>query len=319
MKTRLAILVALAATAGASTGAYAGSIDSIIPGNPGANLGNLGAAPVLFPSEQGAFKGLEVAKQLVESWILQNGCDDQSFDLKVKTDAAGNGWLTVDGVNLSIYYAAATYEGRKYAISGSGWLGELSVPYVFGTGSYSIGSEMQELTTDWIMESPNSDESHDVPDLSTTDPTDTVTVNGDDFRGTIIKDYWRLWDKLPIPGYNCTPAALSTGGNSNYFTNACKPVNTVIDYGYQQIQKHGYIAAKWWQQSQAWRQNGVRSGTFWKVQRVAPYGDSCEIKVKLQGNTGVANTANRQGFNQVGSIEVGVGYDGVGTGPFYKK
>lgn len=315
MKTRLAILVALAATAGASTGAYAQPA-SIIPGNPGAALGPLGAAPVLFPSEQGAFKGLEVTKQLVESWILQNGCDDQSFDLKVKTDAAGNGQLTVDGVNLNIAYTASSYEGRKYAIFGSGLLGGLQVPYAFGQGSYNIGSEMQELTTDWIMESPNSDESHVVPDLSTVDPADTITVNGDDFRGTIIKDYWRLTNKLPIPGLCESTLALPT---DNYFTNSCKPVNTVIDYGYQQIQKHGYIAAKWWQQSQAWRQNGVRSGTFWKVARVAPFGDSCEITVKLQGNTGVANTANRQGFNQVGVIEVGVGSDGVGTGGWYKK
>jgi len=313
MKTRLAILVALAATAGASAGAYAAAVDPIIPGNPGWELGNAGAAPVLFPSEQGAFKGLEVAKQLVESWILQNGCDDKKFDLKVKTYADGHGDLTVDGVYLTIAYDDATYEGRKYSISGSGWLGGLSVPYVLGTGSYNIGSEMQELTTDWVMESPNSDEEVVIGEN---------TYNGDAFRGTIIKDYWRLYEKLPIPGYNCPdtlPSALSTDGNYNYFSNACKPVNTVIDYGYQQIQKHGYIAAKWWQQSQAWRQNGLRSGTYWKVQRVAPYGDSCEIKVKLQGNLGVANTANRQGFNQVGTIEVGVGYGGTGTGPFYKK
>ena len=87
------------------------------------------------------------------------------------------------------------------------------------------------------MESPNTDEEHIIGD---------EVYNGDDFRGTIIKDYWRLYDSLPIPGYNCetpTPSGLSTDGKSNYFTNACKPVNTVIDYGYQQIQKHGYIAA----------------------------------------------------------------------------
>jgi len=309
MKTRLAILVALAATAGASTGAYA-QPNPIIPGNPGALLGTLGAAPVLYPSEQGAFKGLEVAKQLVESYILQHGCDKESFDLKVKTDASGNGTLTVDGVNLGIQYLSSSYEGRRYAIGAinpANNLGGLGVPYVFGVGSYNIGSEIQELTTDWIMASPNSDETHEI---------NGQTYVGDDFRGTIIKDYWRLFAKLPVPGLCETPAALAIDGN--YFTNACKPVNTVIDYGYQQIQKHGYIAAKWWQQSQAWRQNGVRSGTYWKVARVAPFGDACEITVKLQGNTGVANTANRQGFNQVGVIEVGVGL-GVDTGGYYKK
>ena len=310
MKTRLAILVALAATAGASTGAYAVSVDQAIPGNPGAYVPP-GAPPVLYPSEQGAFKGLEVAKQLVESWVLQNGCPDkESFDLKVKTNASGTGWLTVDGVNLSIAYDDSSYEGRKYGISGSGWLGGLSVPYVYGHGSYSIGSEMQELTTDWVMESPNSDEEHVI---------DGVTYNGDDFRGTIIKDYWRPYMKLPIPGYNCGDAALSYEGNSNFFYSACKPVNTVIDYGYQQIQKHGYIAAKWWQQSQAWRQNGISPGTFWKVQRVAPSGDSCQITVAIQGTLGAANTANKQGFNQVGTIKVGVGYDGTTAGPFFKK
>jgi opacity protein-like surface antigen len=294
MKTRLAILVALAATAGASVAAEA--IDPVVPGNPGAALGPIGAPPVLFPSEQGAFKGLEVAKQLVESYILQNGCGEESFDLKVKTNAAGTGLLTVDNVNLAIQYVSSSYEGRRYAVGGAGTLGGLGVTDVLGVGSYNIGSEMQELTTDWKMASPYSD-------------------TPDDFRGTIIKDYWRPFSRLPIPGFCQTPGQI---GEVNYFTNACTPVSTVIDYGYQQIQKHGYIAAKWWQQSQAWRQNGVRSGTFWKVARVAPFGDACEITVRLQGNTGVANTANKQGFNQVGVIEVGVN-GSESTGPWFKK
>jgi hypothetical protein len=314
MKTRLAILVALAATAGASTGAYAAPVDSIIPGNPGAELGLLGEAPVLYPSEQGAFKGLEVAKQLVESWVLQNGCPDkQIFDLKVKTDKSGSGWLTVDDVDLTIAYAGSGPEGRKYTVvnNGVGVLGDLDVPYVNGYGSYNIGSEMQELTTDWVMESPNTDETVTIGE---------ATYTGDVFRGTIIKDYWRPYEKLAIPGYNCPGSqALSYEGNSNFFYYACKKVNTVIDYGYQQIQKHGYIASKWWQQSQAWRQNGLTPGTFWKVQRVAPSGDSCEITVAIQGKLGALNSGNSQGFNQVGTIKVGIGYDGVGAGPFYKK
>ena len=294
MKTRLAILAVLAATAGVST-AYAGAIPA-----PAAPAPGPGAAPVLFPAEQGAFKGLEVAKQLVESYILQNGCDDESFDLKVKTNAAGVGYVTVDGVNLAITTDGGSYEGRRYDITGSGILGDLAVSDVVGHGSYNIGSEMQELTTTWLMDSPYSDEQ-------------------DDFRGTIIKDYWRLNAKQPIPGYNCVAAAsVLSAEDGNYFSNACTKVSTVIDYGYQQIQKHDYIAAKWWQQSQAWRQNGVRSGTFWKVARVAPYGDACEIKVKLQGTAGAANTANKQGFNQVGVIEVGVG-GSAPTGTWFKK
>ena len=81
MKTRLAILVALAATAGVSTGAYASDI--LAPSAPRVDdLLNAGA-PVLFPSEQGAFKGLEVATQLVEASILQQGCDAASYDLKI--------------------------------------------------------------------------------------------------------------------------------------------------------------------------------------------------------------------------------------------
>jgi hypothetical protein len=293
MKTRLAIIAVLAATAGVST-ANAG-----IPA-PYAPAPGDGYAPVLFPSEQGAFKGLEVAKQLVESYILQNGCDEYDFDLKVKTNAAGVGHVYVDGVDLSITTDGGSYEGRKYFITGHGDLGDLYVSDVDGYGSYNIGSEMQELTTTWYMDSPYSDEP-------------------DDFRGTIIKDYWRLHEKQPIPGICQTPAVAADENGYDYgFSNACTRVSTVIDYGYQQVQKHGYIAAKWWQQSQAWRQNGVRSGTLWKVNRVAPYGDQCEITVVLQGTPGQANTANKQGFNQTGSIYVGTG-NSDGTGTWFKK
>ncbi len=303
MKTRLAILVALAATAGASAGAYAAeAIDPAVPANPGTGLGEVGAAPVLFPSEQGAFKGLEVAKQLVESWILQNGCGAKSFNLRVKTNAAGEGNVYVGGVTLAITTDGGSYDGRRYDITGSGVLGKLAVSDVVGYGSYNIGSEIQELTTTWLMKSP-------------------YTNVADNFRGTIIKDYWRLNEEQPIPGYNCPGPifnASAPADATDYFTNACTPVNTVIDYGYQQIQKHDFIAAKWWQQSQAWRQNGVRSGTYWKVARVAPNGDACKITVKLQGTAGKVNTANVQGFDQTGTIAVSVGRS-ASTGSWYKK
>ena len=98
MKTRLAILVALAATAGFSAGA---SADILAPSAPGVKDLNA-VAPVLYPSEQGAFKGLEVATQLVEASILQQGCEAASYDLNVATNASGNGTVTVDGVKLSI-------------------------------------------------------------------------------------------------------------------------------------------------------------------------------------------------------------------------
>lgn len=293
MKTRLAIIAVLAATAGVSTA------NAAIPAPLAPQPGD-GSAPVLYPSEQGAFKGLEVAKQLVESYILQNGCDEYDFDLKVKTNAAGVGDLYVDGVHLAITTDGGSYEGRKYFIKGYGTLGDLGVTDVNGYGSYNIGSEMQELTTTWYMDSPYSD-------------------SADDFRGTIIKDYWRLYEKQAIPGICQTPSVAADEAGYDYgFSNACTRVSTVIDYGYQQVQKHGYIAAKWWQQSQAWRQNGVRSGTLWKVGRVAPYGDQCEITVVLQGTAGQANTANKQGFNQTGTIYVGTGSSG-GTGPWFKK
>jgi len=280
MKTRIAIIIALAAAAGVSTGAYA---TSVIPA-PGAPTADAGAPPVLFPSEQGAFKALEVATQLVESSILQNGCDIASYDLKVRTWAAGRGNAQLDGVKLYIDTDGGSYEGRKYFVTGGGTLGDLVVTDVNGEGSYNIGSEMQELTTTWFVSSPWDDSS-------------------DDFRGTIIKDYWRLDQSQAIP---------------EFASNHGRLVSTVIDYGYQEIEKHGYIAAKYWQQSQAWRQNGVRSGTYWYKTRVAPNGDECTIEVKLQGTTGVANTANRQGFNQVGTIEVGIG-SGDSTGEFFKK
>ena len=284
MKTRLAILVALAATAGVSTGAFA----DLAPGNPGASLGP-GAAPVLFPSEQGAFKALEVATQLVESSILQNGCDTTEYDLSVKTNKNGKGYaklgdLKNNPVNLTVALKYAGYEGRQYTVTGSGYLGDLAIGSVDAIGSYNIGSGIQELTTTWTASSPTSD------DL-------------DKFRGTIIKDYWRLTAKQAIP---------------EGFTNAKKAVNTAIDYGYQQIQKHDIVAAKYWQQSQTWRQNGVRPGTWWKKVRVAPEND-CTIEVRIQGTTGVANSDNINGFNEVGTISV---TDGVVLAPgeeFYAK
>ena len=63
MTSRSAIVIAFAAIAGVSTSAFA---ITAIPASS-APIPPEGTSPVLFPSEQGAFKGLEVATQLVEA------------------------------------------------------------------------------------------------------------------------------------------------------------------------------------------------------------------------------------------------------------
>jgi hypothetical protein len=267
MKTRLAILAVLAATAGISTGA---SADILAPAAPAVSDLNA-VAPVLFPSEQGAFKGLEVATQLVEASILQQGCDKAEYDLNIATKNTGAGKVYLDGVVLNVVPGTYGPEGRIYNVNGAGPLGDLSITNVVAKGSYNIGSGIQELTTDF-------------------DATSLVSEFPDHFRGTIIKDYARLSGFNPIPeGY----------------THAPKRVSTVVDYGYQQIQKNWYVAAKYWQQSQTWRQNGVRPGTWWVKTRVAPEGD-CTIVVHLEGTNGKANQDNAQGFNETGTISVNV-------------
>jgi len=267
MKTRLAILVALAATAGVSTGAFAA--DPLAPAAPVA-IDNVGA-PNLFPSEQGAFKGLEVATQLVEGSILQKGCDAAEYDLNIATNGSGKGSVKLDKVVLNIVPGPFGPDGRIYDVNGSGLLSDLSISNVEATGSYNIGSGIQELTTDF-------------------DASSLVVAEPDHFRGTIIKDYVRLTGFHPVPGD---------------FIAAGRKVSTVIDYGYQQIQKNDYVAAKYWQQSQTWRQNGVKAGTWWVKTRVAPEGD-CKIVVHLQGTNGKANQDNAQGFNETGFISVNV-------------
>jgi hypothetical protein len=273
MKTRLAILVALASTVGFSSGVYA---QAVIPApvSPTPAAGNV---PVLFPSEQGAFTGLEVATQIVESGILQNGCTTAAYPLSVTTNQNGEGSAVLGGIPLNIRAVPLTVpeSGRIYSVTGPTAItrlnGTLGVAGVSSQGSYSLGSEMQEVTTNFAGDS-------------------FITNELDNFRGTVIKDYWRLSALQPIP----------TGVG---FINQSVPVNTVINYGYQQIQKHGVIAAKYWQQSQFWRQNGVRSGTYWKKVQVAPAGESCQIEVILQGS-GVGTQDNINGFREAGRIIV---------------
>jgi hypothetical protein len=263
-------------TAGVSTSAFA---ITAIPA-PSAPIPSAGTASVLFPSEQGAFKGLEVATQLVEASILQLGCDYANYDLTVATKSDGSGIVKLDGVVLNIAPGPYGYEGRIYNVSGAGLLGGLSISAIKAKGSYNIGSPRQELTASWYMDSPFLEEQND-------------------FRGTIVKEYRCLNEKQPIPG-ECGIQDTTTNGSDGIFTDACKKVSTIIDYGHQDVQKHGYAGAGWWQQGQAWRQNAVRSGTYWKLTRMNDYYE-CEITVKLQDTLGKDDTANKKGFNQTGS------------------
>jgi hypothetical protein len=272
MKTRLAIIAVLAATAGVSTGASAdGILDPAAQGVSDLNA----VAPVLYPSEQGAFKGLEVATPLVEASILQKGCEAAEYALNVATNGSGYGSVTLDGVKFNVAGSPANPNGRLYTVTGPvapyDDLGDLTVSGLSAYGSYNIGSGIQELTTDF-------------------DLTSSVTAESDHFRGTIIKDYVRLSGFLPVPVD---------------FYSVGRKVSTVVDYGYQQIQKNKYVAAKYWQQSQTWRQNGVKAGTWWVKTRVAPEGD-CTIVVHLEGTNGKANQHNLQGFNETGTITVNV-------------
>ena len=279
MKKKLAVLVALASTVGVSSGVYAqATIPAPIAPKPAA-----GSTPVLFPSEQGAFKALEVATQIVESSILQNGCGNAKYGFSVKTNGNGNGTAVLANIPLTISLVEASDIGRSYSVIGPNGgvaglrlldpVNNFSVTGVNALGSYNIGSEMQEVTTSF------SGDSTVVPDAL------------DSFRGTVIKDYWRLTALQPIP--------VGVG-----FTNQGVLVNTVINYGYQQIQKNRMIAAKYWQQSQFWRQNGVRPGTYWKKVRVAPVDEACTIEVILQGRLGQATQDNITGFNETGFINV---------------
>jgi hypothetical protein len=87
MKTKIAMLVALAA-AGVSFGASA-QIDP--PSAPA--VAGVTTAPSLFPSEQGAFKLLEAAAQVVESRNIQKGCVTKDYPISVSTIFNGSGQL----------------------------------------------------------------------------------------------------------------------------------------------------------------------------------------------------------------------------------
>jgi hypothetical protein len=265
MNTKLAIILGLA-----STGAFA-QLPGEVP--PPQYLGSSAVeAPKLYPSEQGAFKALEVASQLVESRIVQKGCDPISFPLEVHTNVNGTGSLTVGSgattTTLNVdFISAKKYNGRYYKVynTAPGVLNGLKVDGVLGFGSFNIGSTIQELSTSWKA-------------------TSYVTGTFDNFKGTIIKDYVRLSTLQPIPAG---------------FDDAGVLASMVIDYGYQQVTKNAYVQAKYWQQSATWRHDGVNAGTWWLKTRVAGgTAQTCAIEVKLAG------TDNTEGFHEYGSIAV---------------
>lgn len=243
-----------------------------------------GVAPSLFPSEQGAFKLMEAAAQIVESNIVQNGCVTKDYPIVVNTTYDGSGSAVLgngdpaNNVSLNVLLKSSSVaNGRAYSVNANGKLAGLTVA-LNGTsgGSFNIGSSIQEMSNNWTMVSPQ-------------------TGVSDKFTGTIIKDYKRLTALDPIPAG---------------FTDAGVPVSTVLDYGYQQVGKNGYVKAKYWQQSRTWRDNGVNGGTYWAKTRVAPT-NGCTIEFKLEGY-GLDPSDNIEGFNEMGTVHVG----GKVIGPF---
>ena len=243
-----------------------------------------GVAPSLFPSEQGAFKLMEAAAQIIESNIVQNGCVTKDYPIVVNTDYDGSGSAVLgngdpaNNVSLNVLLkSASTANGRAYSVNANGQLAGLAVALNDTSGgSFNIGSSIQEMSNNWTLVSPQ-------------------TGLSDKFTGTIIKDYKRLTALDPIPAG---------------FDDAGVPVNTVLDYGYQQVTKNGYVKAKYWQQSRTWRDDGVNSGTYWAKTRVAPT-NGCTIEFKLEGY-GLDPSDNIEGFNEMGTVHVG----GKVIGPF---
>ena len=246
-----------------------------------------GKAPSLFPSEQGAFKLMEAAAQIIESNIVQNGCVTKDYPIVVNTDYDGSGSAVLgngdpaNNVSLNVLLkSASTANGRAYSVNANGQLAGLAVALNDTSGgSFNIGSSIQEMSNNWTLVSPQ-------------------TGLSDKFTGTIIKDYKRLTALDPIPAG---------------FTDAGVPVSTVLDYGYQQVTKNGYVKAKYWQQSRTWRDDGVNSGTYWAKTRVAPT-NGCTIEFKLEGY-GLDPADNIEGFNEMGTVHVG----GKAVGPFKIK
>jgi hypothetical protein len=288
MKTKIALLTTLVVSS-ISVEIHA-QLPAAVP-VPAVTLA--GVIPKLYPAEQGAFKALEVATQIIEAKIAQTGCRNRQYDVEVQTGADGSGkavlsnpWSQVTlevalGDKNIINDGVSANNGRWYTVTGSGSLGRLKVSDIEAQGSFTIGSALQELRTQWKMTSP-------------------VTLQLDVFEGTVIKDYLRLSDRQLIP---------------DGFDDAGVEVSAVIDYGYQQLTKENYVKAKYWQQSLTWRDDGVNAGVHWLITRVAPLNQQpCVIEVKLQGY-GQSPTDNIEGFHEKGTLAVKT----IEIGPFFRE
>ncbi len=256
-----------------------------------------GVAPSLFPSEQGAFKLMEAAAQIIESNIVQNGCTiTREYPIVVNTTYDGSGSAVLgngdpaNNVSLNVLLKSSSVaNGRAYTVNANGKLAGLTVA-LNGTsgGSFNIGSSIQEMSNAWTLVSPQ-------------------TGLADKFTGTIIKDYKRLTALDAIPTVPTSPTDLTP-----FFDDAGVLVSTVLDYGYQQVGKNGYVKAKYWQQSRTWRDDGVNGGTHWLKTRVAPT-NGCTVEFKLKGY-GLDPSDNIEGFNEMGTVRAST--PGKTVGPF---
>lgn len=176
MKNNRVILAAL--VAGVSFSALA------VQPPPAPEILDKGVAPSLFPSEQGAFKLMEAAAQIVESNIVQNGCSiTREYPIVVNTTYNGNGSAVLgngdpkNNVFLNVALKSSSVaNGRAYTVDANGQLAGLNVVLsgttgptsVASGGSFNIGSSIQEMSNNWTLVSPQ-------------------TGAADKFTGTIIK------------------------------------------------------------------------------------------------------------------------------------
>ena len=106
-----------------------------------------GKAPSLFPSEQGAFKLMEAAAQIIESNIVQNGCVTKDYPIVVNTDYDGSGSAVLgngdpkNNVSLNVLLKSSSVaNGRAYSVNANGQLAGLAVALNDTSGgSFNIG------------------------------------------------------------------------------------------------------------------------------------------------------------------------------------
>lgn len=242
-----------------------------------------GVAPRLYPSEQGAFKLMQAATQIIQSNIIQNGCINKDYPIVVNTEYDGSGSAVLgngDPANNIVFNVflkqVNVNDGRAYTVEAIGKLSGLTITLNDSSGgSFNIGSSMQEMSSNWTVVNPQ-------------------TGLKNNYTGTVIKDYKRLtgFDAIPV-GFSDRPL----------LNDPAILVNTVLAYGSDQISKNGYVSAKYWQQSRSWRDDASNSGTYWVMTRITP-SNVCSIEFKLEGY-GQDPGDNLEGFNERGTVHVG--------------